>query len=132
VLPEVARKVPLEVTISTCRAASALFAPGIEVPLVPFMGIMAVMPPEASQHAAALILGGNWISIRLTVGARLYLPVHQRGALSIGGFAPVQATAISTAPRSRSLTPSLRIHRTKSSAKRDGAAAPNAPHYVMG
>ena len=24
----------------------ALFAPGIEVPLVPFMGIMAVMPPK--------------------------------------------------------------------------------------
>ena len=80
----------------------ALFAPGIEVPLVPFMGILAVMPPEALANTRPPgIYGGNMDFNRLTVGARLYLPVHQRGALfytgdshAVQGDGEINGTAI--------------------------------------
>src|SRR5262245_12335017 len=81
VLPELhAKPYPKVIRFDTARRV-ALFAPGIEVPLVPFMGIMAVMPPEALANTRPPgIYGGNMDFNRLTVGARLYLPVHQRGA----------------------------------------------------
>jgi hypothetical protein len=61
----------------------ALFAPGIEVPLNPFMGIMIVTPPEGRMVSTRPpgIYGGNLDMARLTAGASLYLPVFQPGAL---------------------------------------------------
>src|SRR4029079_14841440 len=81
----------------------ALFAPGIEIPLVPFMGIMTVMPPEPSLPSSRPpgIYGGNMDFNRLTVGSSLYLPVHQRGALfytgdsrAVQGDGEINGTAI--------------------------------------
>ena len=85
VLPDVhAKPYPKVIRFDTARRV-ALFAPGIEVPLVPFMGIMAVMPPDALANTRPPgIYGGNMDFNRLTVGASLYLPVHQRGAPSYG------------------------------------------------
>jgi hypothetical protein len=59
----------------------ALFAPGIEIPLVPFLGIMTVMPPDPLANTRPPgIYGGNMDFNRLTVGASLYLrcikPAH--------------------------------------------------------
>ena len=66
----------------------ALFADGIELPLQPFMGIMAVAPPRdlsmtSSRPPAAW--GGNLDFNKLTVGATLYLPVFNPGALFFTG-----------------------------------------------
>lgn len=61
----------------------ALFAPGVEVPLAPFMGIMAVAPPP--EHSPASTKppgpwGGNIDFRHLVKGATLFLPVFNSGA----------------------------------------------------
>ena len=67
----------------------ALFANGIEVPLQPFLGIMAVAPPTSmgarinSRPPGAY--GGNMDFKSLSQGATLYLPVFQPGALFVTG-----------------------------------------------
>src|SRR5215510_9510464 len=73
----------------------ALFADGIEVPLQPFMGIMAVAPtreswmtsspwtissPSMTSSRPPWRWGGNMDFNKLTVGATLYLPVFHNGA----------------------------------------------------
>jgi hypothetical protein len=68
----------------------ALFSPEIEVPLAPFMGIMAVAPPAdlptvSSRPPGAF--GGNLDLKQLTKGATLYLPVYNPGALFFTGDA---------------------------------------------
>jgi acetamidase/formamidase len=60
----------------------ALFSPEIEVPLQPFMGIMAVAPPRDTWLLSSRPpgrYGGNLDFNKLTVGATLYLPVFHRG-----------------------------------------------------
>ena len=98
----------------------ALFAPGIEVPLAPFMGIMAVAPPAdittvSSRPPGAF--GGNLDLKQLTKGATLYLPVFNMGALfftgdahSAQGDGEIDGTAIET-----SLTPTFQfiVHKAK-------------------
>lgn len=63
----------------------ALFAAGIEVPLQPFQGLMAVAPPPARGRLSSTPpypdLGGNLDNKHLGPGATLYLPVHVEGAL---------------------------------------------------
>jgi acetamidase/formamidase len=64
------------------------FAPGIEIPLKPFFGIMATGP---SLHLGKLNsappgpFGGNIDLNELTEGSVLYLPVHVPGALFMTG-----------------------------------------------
>src|SRR5437016_7600490 len=61
----------------------ALFSPEIEVPLQPFMGIMAVAPPRDTWLMSSRPpgrYGGNLDFNKLTTGATLYLPVFHRGA----------------------------------------------------
>jgi len=78
-LTEPARKV---IRIDEARAV-ALFSDKIELPLAPFMGIMAVAPaadvaPANSKPPGPY--GGNMDMKVLTRGATLYLPVFQDGA----------------------------------------------------
>lgn len=66
---------------------SALFAPGIRVPLAPFCGVMGVAPAQPGEHPTVPPGrgGGNMDIRQLTAGATLYLPVQTRGALfSVG------------------------------------------------
>jgi acetamidase/formamidase len=116
----------------------ALFAPGIEIPLVPFMGIMAVMPPaeNLANTRPPGIYGGNMDFNRLTTGASLYLPVHQRGALfytgdshAVQGDGEINGTAIEA-----SLTPVLQfiLHKGGGRSMRWPAAEDAAHYYVMG
>jgi acetamidase/formamidase len=61
----------------------ALFSDRIELPLAPFMGIMAVAPPSEAAPANTRPpgpFGGNMDLKVLTRGATLYLPVFQDGA----------------------------------------------------
>jgi acetamidase/formamidase len=137
VLPEVHAKPYPKVIKFDLQRRVALFAPGIEVPLVPFMGIMAVMPPEALTNTRPPgIYGGNMDFNRLTVGASLYLPVHQRGALfytgdshAVQGDGEINGTAIEA-----SLTPVLQfvVHKGVGKTMKWPRAEDDAHYYVMG
>jgi len=66
----------------------ALFSEGIEVPLAPFMGIVAVAPPPALKRVNTRppgAYGGNMDFRFLTAGSTLYLPVFNEGALLYTG-----------------------------------------------
>ena len=66
----------------------AKFAPGIEIPLRPFFGIMASGPALTLgkiNSAPPGPYGGNIDLNELTAGATLYLPVHVPGALFMTG-----------------------------------------------
>jgi acetamidase/formamidase len=74
----------------------AFFADGIQVPLAPFMGILAVAPdPVVGQPGVTVAgvqssrppgaFGGNLDVKDLTVGTTVYLPVFQPGALFYTG-----------------------------------------------
>jgi len=61
----------------------AMFSPEISIPLSPFMGIMAVSPPENMGMVSSTppgIWGGNMDLKALHKGSTLYLPVFNQGA----------------------------------------------------
>ena len=117
----------------------ALFSDAIEVPLAPFMGIMAVAPP--SEHAPASTKppgawGGNLDFRQLVAGATLYLPVFNAGALfytgdghGVQGDGEVDGTAIEI-----SLAPTLQflLHKGAGAAMKGPRAEDATHHYVMG
>jgi acetamidase/formamidase len=73
---------PKVIRFDTARNV-ALFSPEIEVPLQPFMGIMAVAPSREAWLISSRPpsrWGGNMDFNKLTVGATLYLPVFHKGA----------------------------------------------------
>jgi acetamidase/formamidase len=66
----------------------AKFAPGIEVPMKPFFGIMATGPARSIGRISSVppgCYGGNIDLNELTAGSTLYLPVHVPGALFMVG-----------------------------------------------
>jgi len=84
---------------------TAIFAPGIEVPMAPFCGVMGVAPAEPGTHTTTppRRVGGNMDVRQLTAGAVLSLPVAVPGALfSVGdahaaqGDGEVAGTGIET------------------------------------
>jgi acetamidase/formamidase len=84
---------------------TAIFAPGIEVPIAPFCGVMGVAPPDPGRHSTTppRSAGGNLDVRQLTAGATLFLPVAVPGALlSVGdahaaqGDGEVAGTGIET------------------------------------
>ena len=116
----------------------ALFA-GLEVPLAPFMGIMAVAPPP--EHAPASTKppgpwGGNMDFRHLVAGSTLYLPVFNAGALfytgdghGAQGDGEVDGAAIEI-----SLAPTLKfvVHKGAGKSMKWPRAEDAAHHYVMG
>jgi acetamidase/formamidase len=84
----------------------APFAPGITLPLAPFLGVMGVAPRPGERRPAAVpdYFGGNIDNKELREGATLFLPVSVPGALFSAGDAhaaqgdgEVNVTAIETA-----------------------------------
>lgn len=82
------------------------FAPGIIIPLKPFLGVMGVAPKPGERRPAAFpeYFGGNIDNKELVAGTTLYLPVNVKGALFSTGDAhaaqgdgEVNMTAIETA-----------------------------------
>lgn len=66
----------------------AKFGSGVEVPLAPFFGSMGVAPPEANgriDSAPPWMHAGNLDNRRLVAGAKLFIPVHVKGALFQAG-----------------------------------------------
>jgi acetamidase/formamidase len=117
----------------------ALFAKGVEVPLAPFMGIVAVAPPPALKRVSTKppgAFGGNIDFRHLTAGATLYLPVFNEGALfytcdghACQGDGEVDGTAIEI-----SLTPTLQliVHKGAGGNMNWPRAEDAANHYSMG
>jgi acetamidase/formamidase len=82
------------------------FAPGVIIPLRPFMGVMGVAPKPGEKKPAAVpdYFGGNMDNKELVAGTLLYLPVQVPGALfstgdahAVQGDGEVNITAIETA-----------------------------------
>lgn len=82
------------------------FAPGIVIPLRPFLGVMGVAPKPGEKRPAAIpdYFGGNMDNKELVAGTTLYLPVNVKGGLFSTGDAhaaqgdgEVNMTAIETA-----------------------------------
>jgi len=137
VLPDLhAKPYPKVIRFDPVRRV-ALFAPGIRIPLAPFMGIMAVMPPEGLANTRPPgIYGGNMDFNRLTAGASLYLPVHQRGALfytgdahAVQGDGEINGTAIET---SLSVVMGFMVHKGQGKTMKWPRAEDNDNYYVMG
>jgi len=137
VLPDLHAKPYPKVIRLDLQRRVALFAPGIEIPLSPFMVIMVVAPREALANTRPPgIYGGNMDLNRLGVGARLYLPVFQRGALfytgdshAAQGSGEINGTAIET-----SLAAVLQfvVHKGAGSAMKWPRAEDAGNYYVMG
>jgi acetamidase/formamidase len=75
--------IPIDAERQVCRLPW-----GLELPLDPFFGIMAVAPPGTWGRigtAEPRAMGGNMDNTELRPGATLYLPVFQPGALFMAG-----------------------------------------------
>jgi acetamidase/formamidase len=88
------------------RRKAIEIAPGVSVPLRPFLGVMGVAPRPGDRKRAAVpdYHGGNIDLKELTVGSTLFLPVWAPGALFSTGDAhaaqgdgEVNVTAVETA-----------------------------------
>lgn len=116
----------------------ALFDEGIELPLAPFMGVMAVAPPDdiaPMNTRPPGPFGGNMDVKVLTAGSTLYLPVFQPGAQfftgdghALQGDGEVNGTAIEI-----SLAPTLQfiVHPGAGRSMRWPRAEDATHHYVM-
>ena len=121
------------------RRRVALFAKGVEVPLAPFMGIVAVAPPPPLKRVSTKppgAFGGNLDFKHLVAGATLYLPVFDEGALlytgdghACQGDGEVDGTAIEI-----SLTPTLQliVHKGAGTGMTWPRAEDAANYYAMG
>jgi acetamidase/formamidase len=73
----------------------APFAAGVEVPLRPFFGSMGVAPPSGAGRVSSSppnVHAGNLDNRELIAGTKLYIPVHETGALfQVGDGHAVQA-----------------------------------------
>ncbi len=117
----------------------ARFAKGVDVPLAPFMGIVAVAPPPELKRVSTKppgAFGGNIDFRHLTAGATLYLPVFNDGALfytgdghACQGDGEVDGTAIEI-----SLTPTMQLIVHKGAGRNMSwpRAEDASHHYSMG
>ena len=117
----------------------ALIAKGVEVPLAPFMGIMAVAPPPERSPASTKppgAWGGNIDFRHLVAGATLYLPVFNAGALFYtgDGHAAQGDGEVDGAAIEISLAPTLEfhVHKGAGAAMRWPRAEDAGHYYVMG
>jgi acetamidase/formamidase len=137
VLPDLLDKPHPKIIKFDLNRRVALFAPGIEIPLVPFMGIMTVTPPKPLDNLRPPgIYGGNVDMNRLTTGSSLYLPVFHRGALfytgdshAVQGDGEVNGTAIEA---SLSAVMQFFVHKGAGKAMKWPRAEDASNYYVMG
>jgi acetamidase/formamidase len=139
VLPDLLVQPALKTIKLDLERRVALFSGNIEVPLAPFMGIVAVAPPPALVRVSTKppgAFGGNIDFRHLTAGATLYLPVFNAGALfytgdghAMQGDGEVDGTAIEI-----SLTPTLQliVHQGAGKSMKWPRAEDAAHYYAMG
>src|SRR6266436_6598822 len=117
----------------------ALFSNDIEVPLAPFMGIMAVAPARDTWLISSRPpghFGGNMDFNKLNAGATLYLPVFHKGAQfftgdshAVQGDGEINGTAIEA---SLSATLQFVLHKGAGKTMRWPRAEDAANYYPMG
>lgn len=128
-------KPPAHVTILDLKRNVGIFENGVEVPLAPFMGVMATQPPlEDGPNPSSTPpghSGGNLDCRWLVAGTTLYLPVFAPGARFYTGDAhaaqgdgEITGTAIETA---NTVTVRFILHKGKS-LKMPRAETPT--HYI--
>ena len=139
VLPDLLAQPALKTIKLDLERKVALFSSDVEVPLSPFMGIMAVAPPPALVRVSTKppgAYGGNMDFRHLIAGATLYLPVFNEGALfytgdghGTQGDGEVDGTAIEI-----SLTPILQfiVHKGAGQAMKWPRAQDATHYYAMG
>ncbi|GAB3940803.1 acetamidase/formamidase family protein [Spirosoma harenae] len=103
------------------KRKTASLKDGVDIPLKPFMGVMALSPPADMGHQSSIppnFYGGNLDIKHLTKGATLYLPVSVAGGLfttgdghGAQGNGEVSGVAIETAIN---LTVKFIVHKGKS------------------
>lgn len=113
-VPDLLAKAEQKIIKLDLRRNVALFATDVEVPLAPFMGIVAVAPPPELKRVSTKppgAFGGNIDFRHLVAGSTLYLPVFNEGALfytgdghACQGDGEVDGTAIEI-----SLTPTMQL-----------------------
>jgi acetamidase/formamidase len=138
VLPELMKERITPVIRLDLERRVALFA-DVEVPLAPFMGIMAVAPPpEHSPWSTKppAEWGGNIDFRHMIAGSTLYLPVFNAGALFYtgDGHAAQGDGEVDGAAIEISLAPTFEFHVHKNAGNRMKwpRAEDDASHYVMG
>lgn len=129
------------------RGNFALFAPGIEIPLKPFQGVMAVAPasdyvsPIPEEAAMGYVgsrppgpMGGNMDLNDLGIGASIFFPVFQRGGQFFTGDphqvqanGEVSGTALE---QSNTITMQFIVHKNKGGALKMPRAE-TATHYIL-
>jgi acetamidase/formamidase len=99
---------------------TASFKEGIEIPIRPFMGVMAVSPPPQTGRVSSIppaFYGGNLDLKHMVKGTTLYLPVSAKGALFTTGdcHAAEGNGEISGVAIEASLTPTFKfiVHKGK-------------------
>jgi len=117
----------------------ALFSKDIEVPLSPFLGVMAVAPPRDLLLVSSRppsTWGGNMDFNKLAAGSTLYLPVFNSGAQfftgdphAVQGDGEVNGTAIEA---SLSATLQFVVHKGAARTMRRPRAEDAANYYTMG
>jgi acetamidase/formamidase len=114
---------------------AGIFDKNVEVPLNPFMGVMATCPADSEgptrKSGPPGNFGGNLDCKELVAGATLYLPVFQKGALfytgdshAAQGDGEITVNAIETA---NTCTLQFILHKGK---KLNAPRAENATHYL--
>lgn len=117
------------------KRQTATFIDGIEIPLKPFMGVMALSPPAEMGRQSSIppnFYGGNLDIRHLTKGSTLYLPVSVPGGLfttgdghGAQGNGEVSGVAIETA---LTLTAKFIVHKGKKLAL---PRAETATHFII-
>jgi acetamidase/formamidase len=138
VLPDLLGERVAPVIHVDAESGVARFA-GVEIPLAPFMGIMAVAPPPECAPASTKppgAWGGNMDFRHLVTGSTLYLPVFNEGALFYtgDGHAAQGDGEIDGAAIEISLAPTLQfiVHKQGGHRMKWPRAEDAAHHYVMG
>jgi acetamidase/formamidase len=126
---------PAHVTILDLKRNVGIFENGVEVPMAPFMGVMAVQPPEedGQNHSSSPPghYAGNLDCRWLVAGTTLYMPVFAPGgrfftgdAHAVQGDGEITGTAIETA---NTVTLKFILHKGKT-LKMPRAETPT--HYI--
>lgn len=88
-LPDLVPRPFTKVTMLDLERNKGVFDEKVEVPLGPFMGVMATCPPESEgpfrSSSPPGVFGGNLDCKELVAGATLHLPIFHRGALFYTG-----------------------------------------------
>lgn len=134
-LPDLSPRPFTKIVPLDLKRNAGIFDDSVEVPLGPFMGVMATCPPDSEgpnrKSGPPGVFGGNLDCKELVAGATLYLPVFQKGALfytgdshAAQGDGEITVNAIET---SNTCTLQFIVHKGKTLT---APRAESATHYI--